>query len=476
MTVTYKREMNRNYMVIKPEAAGIGKYAEKMLSENQISGLLSFHEKKLDDQTWFYYDITSRQPLKRIMDVRTLNGKEIRQLFSNILFTLKQMERFFLDEGQLNLKPEYIYVEPDSFQCFLCLIPGRYQNFAEEFCEFAKYLLDHVCHTDTEAVVLAFGIFQESRKENFGIENMERLLKQNQVKLDTGPENFRRDGQEREEEVPSSMLLYSEIYSQPSNVGEEQNQFGPASKRQGGGTGAGSGENKICQSKILKTAVTAVLILIMTAFPAGLAVLKGSTVLLRYKWIIAVTELFLGLLVMAVRSYQKEHEAEITEPEPRNRNMAEEFKTETRQLLKENDRKSICGQENRVEDWETLLRQDEWGTEKEDTELQTVLLTDMPERKDCRRLVPVIGGEEILISYFPFIIGKNKELSDFCLEDSAVSRLHLRIDKNEDIYMVTDLNSTNGTYVGGRRLDANESCELEAGEILEIAGHSFRFI
>ena len=56
--------------------------------------------------------------------------------------------------------------------------------------------------------------------------------------------------------------------------------------------------------------------------------------------------------------------------------------------------------------------------------------------------------EDILIPYFPFIIGKHEELVDYVLNRSTVSRLHVRIDREGEEYRITDLNSTNGTMVG----------------------------
>ena len=38
-------------------------YTVRMLTENRIPGFLPFREKQVDGERWFYYDVTSRQPL-----------------------------------------------------------------------------------------------------------------------------------------------------------------------------------------------------------------------------------------------------------------------------------------------------------------------------------------------------------------------------------------------------------------------------
>ena len=161
--------MNRNYMVVRPEQVGSEKYTIRMLSGNRIQGLLPFQDKMVDGEMRYYYDITSKQPLNRLLEHRNMTGQELRTLLTDLLFALRQMERFLLDEGQLCVQPEYIYVEPGSFKTSFCLVPGVHKEFSDEFCELSQYVLDHVSHSDGDAVVLAFSVFKECRKLNFGI-------------------------------------------------------------------------------------------------------------------------------------------------------------------------------------------------------------------------------------------------------------------------------------------------------------------
>ena len=51
----------------------------------------------------------------------------------------------------------------------------------------------------------------------------------------------------------------------------------------------------------------------------------------------------------------------------------------------------------------------------------------------------------------------------------------MRFDKKEDTYFLTDLNSTNGTFVNGRKLDNNETTELSLGDQIGIADLQFTF-
>ena len=79
------------------------------------------------------------------------------------------MERYLLPEGSILLDPEYVYIEPETFSVWLCLIPGRKALFSEDFGKLLEYLLGKVDHQDKDGVVLAYGLFQESRRENYGM-------------------------------------------------------------------------------------------------------------------------------------------------------------------------------------------------------------------------------------------------------------------------------------------------------------------
>lgn len=58
-------------------------------------------------------------------------------------------------------------------------------------------------------------------------------------------------------------------------------------------------------------------------------------------------------------------------------------------------------------------------------------------------------------------IGKKKEEVNLVLEDASVSRMHARIIKDNDQFYLEDLNSTNGTFKNGLRMQPYEKRKLE---------------
>ena len=67
MEVEYLREMRQNYLMIQVEESREQGYEARMMIGNTIDGLLRFRIKKSDKCCRFCYEITSKQPLSRLL-------------------------------------------------------------------------------------------------------------------------------------------------------------------------------------------------------------------------------------------------------------------------------------------------------------------------------------------------------------------------------------------------------------------------
>lgn len=91
-----------------------------------------------------------------------------------------------------------------------------------------------------------------------------------------------------------------------------------------------------------------------------------------------------------------------------------------------------------------------------------------PFQEIIRRLYATDGRIVRQIGEEAFVIGKKKEEADLVLDDFSVSRMHARISKEIDGIYIEDLNSTNGTYKNGLRLQPYEKKKLEEGDEIKI--------
>lgn len=85
-----------------------------------------------------------------------------------------------------------------------------------------------------------------------------------------------------------------------------------------------------------------------------------------------------------------------------------------------------------------------------------------------RRLYTADGRILIQIIKEAYVIGKKKQEADLVLDDFSVSRMHARICKEPDGTYIEDLNSTNGTFKNGVRLQPYEKRKLEIGDEIKI--------
>ena len=81
----------------------------------------------------------------------------------------------------------------------------------------------------------------------------------------------------------------------------------------------------------------------------------------------------------------------------------------------------------------------------------------------------------VSLQNLPCTIGKARGMVNYCIEDSSVSRMHARVECRNGHYILTDLNSTNGTYVNGMPLDRNEQIEIEPGDEIRFGNMKYCF-
>jgi len=62
------------------------------------------------------------------------------------------------------------------------------------------------------------------------------------------------------------------------------------------------------------------------------------------------------------------------------------------------------------------------------------------------------------------------------LNDDSVSRQHCAFYAKENDLFVRDMNSTNGTFVGGRQLASGESAALRNGADIKLGSVTFKVI
>lgn len=468
MKVSYIREMKRSYMVLEPGERAEGEYEARMLSDNRIPGLLGMKLKYRDGNYSYCYDITSKQPLSRILESHSMTRGELKRFLIQLNDTVDRMDSHLLGEGGLVLEPEYIYLEPEEFSLEFCVVPGRDGDFLEELGRLFQYLLKHVDHRDRECVVLAYGLYQESLKENCGMEELMRLAcgdgagGRERKGAYEGPKKLEGGEKPGSQEKPGSR---KEAAAWEDSERSQRTQYIKEPVQEARKQDNGS-ETHLSVPAFLK--ILPLLIVLPFLPPAALWFLQGKERLMEVLPVLAAGEgallLAAGILAAVIRSLGKKRDLKAR---------SASVKTDAREqfLFQEEDWSEDEWQE---EEWEEPVSRESLRQEPSASQdFQTVLLRAETESSLHRLEAAGPEGEDIIIPYFPFVIGKHKDLSDYVINRDTVSRFHLRCDCSGDQASITDLNSTNGTRVGGRLLAANETVEVRPGDEVIIADAAY---
>ena len=100
---------------------------------------------------------------------------------------------------------------------------------------------------------------------------------------------------------------------------------------------------------------------------------------------------------------------------------------------------------------------------------------DTTPKERTHRLCTPEGKMVLLLDRATVTIGKKREDADFVIEEISISRIHARIMKEQDGFYLEDLNSTNGTFKNGLRMQPYEKRKLEEGDEIRFGKKEFVF-
>lgn len=94
-------------------------------------------------------------------------------------------------------------------------------------------------------------------------------------------------------------------------------------------------------------------------------------------------------------------------------------------------------------------------------------------------IIEVASGKKVPITQSHFVIGRHSESgvvqADMCTQDPMVSRRHAEIFFENEIFWIQDLDSLNGTFLAGKRLEPNTPQRLENGSRFRLYQTEYLF-
>ena len=96
MNITFRRDLNRNYLVLSDTGETERSYEVKMLMENPAKHLLALSCRTMDGKTQLCYEMTSRQNLAAVFEGRQMKRRDIRVLLEGLCGAAQTCRRYLI--------------------------------------------------------------------------------------------------------------------------------------------------------------------------------------------------------------------------------------------------------------------------------------------------------------------------------------------------------------------------------------------
>lgn len=169
MEVSYSRRLDYQYMMIETDEEARSDYRLLMLINNRINGFLPVHVQQMNGKSTLSYEITSLENLPEFLDARKITYDEMVSLLLQFCSAVSEVGRYLLDGEGILLEPQYIYVSKSLERIRFCYYPYQHMPLHQSVNVLCRFLIDHIDYDDRRSLELAYGLFQESLRENLSI-------------------------------------------------------------------------------------------------------------------------------------------------------------------------------------------------------------------------------------------------------------------------------------------------------------------
>lgn len=413
-----RREFDHTYLLIPADLSQMESYPFFMITQNNITGVLQCKLRYLEDIPYYGYDLSSKRSLGEEYQDKRLHFEEIRELFYQLSAILKGAEEYLLEKEGFLLSPEYIYKDLETGVIFCLYLPGTEDDSdlgKERYRELADFLLDKAEHKDEHAINCVYQFYKMSKEVYFSFEAFLSFLEKEEL-------IFQAEKRKREERKPVMKL-------ENPDRGRESVEESFSRKLQ-------VYEEKETESDLK----------INHWLPVFITFGIGITLLALYLFIPPLRFFALYLLLPGISFI-------------------------VAALILAGKRVFGNYQNNKETDWNIPVEEvtvEEYFDDILDNE--TVYFED----ELCYHLKWKEGhfSKEFYLKEFPVTVGKMKGSVGICMEDASISRLHACFKEQGKEIVLQDLDSTNGTYVNGKKLASGEvmvikRCdEIQFGKII----------
>lgn len=452
----FENENNSNYMCVTDYIMSRDNdYQIKMIEKNKIPGMLPVQVRQINSQIHYYYEITAKQQMSKLFEFSKIQWGDLVLLCESLSLLVHSVNEYMLDLEYVLLAPESIFIDLAGRRFYFAYCPATFEKCSEQGFHLAlrklfEYILEHYDHdTDKEKLMCVYAAYQKIVQNQYHVDKLDELLEERSKRMDekiqsytenecscgihSNMDNQENDGVVIDTVAEEKILEEKEVYDKKLITLKKCLEIG-----------------SFCMIFFSAVCIIfpGVIPVKMPGWVSIMGVIFGGGVYLGAKAIpkIVLTKLqyekYLQPFILNEPSKSYDEKDEESEKELENMKMADH---------------NIKDEKINVWSGENTILLSEYLKQNKSAGIRLV-------SKDMQNEF----GEKN-IENFPCIIGSLVSRCNIVIENVLVSRLHACILRVDNIFYIEDMNSTNGTYVNGIRLETGVRKELQMGDELSIA-------
>lgn len=434
-------------------------FEANMLLHYQGKGLLPIELQCRQGSVNISYEISGMYSLQQITERRELQEKDLKSLFQAVLTCYEEMSEYLLPPEGILLRPEWLFYQSEKEEFHFCYYPESTGEFREQLLLLAEFCMKHTDHRDSGAVLFIYRLYCMLQRGNIEADAIWKWFSEHtdEVKELQPPQETEKEPIIKEpltkqsiprqlipkqsiprQTMPRQLMSKQSVSKKPISkqpMSKQSVSKNPMSKRSIFKQLISKQPQQIEKEEIIgKNETTEIDQTAQTAqttghaswltkhhtYPASVYIYGGLT-----------TISILGGMVYGFRFLFLTH--------------------------RENDLKLI------VLFWiigmimgYSMFRSRRRGN----TDIYETGIWCLTEKN---------GMQEIKLTHLPAVLGRKPEEADYILADEGVSRKHLQIFLQGTKLFITDIGSTNGTFLNTQRLEIDMPVEIREGDVIGIA-------
>ncbi len=412
----YYKDYRHNYLIIKDNGCLLENvYQRRMVTENKIRGILSSSEKHINGELLLYYEITSKQSLQSMFEGRTIGMEYLKKFFVQLKVVNDALQKYLLDGSCLVLLPEYIFQDMGTKEICFIYYPDPEEGRLAELIDF---FIAKVDNEDMEAVETVYRVADLIGKEQFVLDE---ILEWFQDDVRDNEENRSENSDEADNMRAQEDLSWEEGSQEDAEPEDDRKLIKIIPPVAAAAIGAGMLAYFMYAFHLSYKEK----IYLIAGWGVVIALLLGTAI-----WY------FMPLIGRNGKAKNKEEQ----KPEKGEHTFAATYEN-------------------------SVSRESEMGN--------TVFL---PWTENCEN--KLYGADRknkyhIDLGRLPLTVGKLAGMVDMVINEQSISRMHARFSRSGNRIYITDLNSTNGTFRNGMRLEPNATELIEPGDEIRLGRLKF---